>query len=234
MDPSPLLSSSSSTTATTTFFFSSSFSDDLLFLVVARVPPPWYPLARLLLTCTALNGCVRRLVLAECTAMEMEPRVDDDDQESTGSLLNALRHVRHAKAFWSVEAWFTVKHGCGGGGNAWIVKLDRIKGTVKARNKSWVCGKWVPLKAGDNNNDNDKDERFVWCDGTMQLLLSSTGARYDVKEVMVDGDDDDNGACRIVELRRRPWPAVAAAGGGGGGEGKGLARFSGFAYIGAL
>ena len=155
--------------------------------------------------------------------MEMEPRVDDDDQESTGSLLNALRHVRHAKAFWSVEAWFTVKHGR----DTWIVKLDRIKGTVTVRNKSWVCGKWVPLKPSDD----DKDERFVWCDGAMQLLLSSTGARYDVEKVTVDSDDDDT--CRVVELRRRPWPAVAAAGGGGG-EGKGLARFSGFAYIGAL
>ena len=204
MDPSPLLSSSSSSNTTTTSFFSSSSSDDLLFLVVARVPPPWYPLARLLLTCKALNGCVRRLVLAECTAMEMEPRVDDDDQESTGSLLNALRHVRHAKAFWSVESWFTVKHGR----DTWIVKLDRIKGTVTARNKSWVCGKWVPLKACDN----DKDERFVRCDGAMQLLLSSTGARY------------------RIDLRRRPWPVAVAAG-----CGKGLApRFSGFAYIGAL
>ena len=207
MDPSPLLTSSSSSTTTTTTFFSSSSSDDLLFLVVARVPPPWYPLARLLLTCTALNGCVRRLVLAECTAMEMEPRVEGK-QESTGSLLNALRHVRHAKAFWSVESWFTVKHGR----DTWIVKLDRIKGTVTVRNKSWVCGKWVPLKPSDNDDD-DKDERFVWCDGAMQLLLSSTGARYH------------------IDLRRRPWPAVVAA---GGGEGKGPARFSGFAYIGAL
>ena len=210
---------SSSTTTFSPFFSSSSSDDDLLFLVVARVPPPWYPLARLLLTCKALNGCVRRLVLAECTAMEMEPRVE---QESTGSLLNALRHVRHAKAFWSVESWFTVKHRR----DTWIVKLNCIKGTVTARNKSWVCGKWVPLKASDNDGD-DKDERFVSFDGAMQMLLSSTSVMYKIK-VMINGDDDDDDTCRVELREQGRWRIVPEE------NSQDFPLAKGLAYIGAL
>ena len=114
----------------------------------------------------------------------MNPRVG----ESPGSLLNALRHVRYAKAFWEVEGQFTVHPNPPLKGGSWVVKLNKINGTVSTRNRDWETGKWISLCVNRMNTpwDTQHMERFIWLDGAMQMLVSSTGACFSAKL----GEDD--------------------------------------------
>ena len=182
-------------------------SEDILLCIVSKLTPPWYPLTRLLLSCTFLSSSVRELIYTECVSMDMDPH----ESESTSSLLNALRYVRHAKAFWSIETCFTLNKGSV---DTWVVKLDRIKGIVTVRRKSWERGKWEPLYIQQRHAD--FNERFIWSDGALQFLLSSTGDRFDVKL-----SEDKN----TVELQRVVWAKTS------GGV---VARSSRFAYIGGI
>lgn len=134
----------------------------------------------------------------ECKKMGMGPVQD----ESTGSLLTALRHVRYSKAFYAIEARFTVHDGpdpqC-----TWLVKLDKIKGIVTARSHAWKTGKWIVLcmsqKAHDKQKGNNKTTpgRFIWADGSVQMLVSSSGDCFGVE---VSGDD--GGGAELVLVPR--------------------------------
>ena len=110
--------------------------------------------------------------------MEMDLR----DNESTGSLLNALRYVKYARAFFKAEIGYTL---CNGRNESWFVKLDCIKGNVKARRRTWETGKWISLTT---NTDLALTERLIWFDHlpegrgkdgeNVYLLMSSTGKWY--------------------------------------------------------
>jgi len=104
--------------------------------------------------------------------------------ESTGSLLTALRHVRYSKAFYAIEARFTVHTDGPDPQCTWIVKLDKIKGLVTARNHAWKTGRWIELLCNKTT-----PERFIWADGSMQMLVSSTGDCFGV-EVSEHGNND--------------------------------------------
>lgn len=139
--------------------------------------------------------------------MGMEPA----QGESTGSLLTALRHVRYCSAFYAIESRFTVHDGPDPQ-STWIVKLDKIKGTVNARNNAWKTGEWTVLLYScqtNNNNNTTKHNgnnsatptRFIWADGAMQVLVSSTGDCFGLE---VNGGYGDETGRRLV-LVPRAW-----------------------------
>jgi len=173
--------------------------EDLLLKIISKLPPPWIILSRIMLTCKALRREARTLVFTECNTMGMQPK----QNESTGSLLTALRHVRYAKAFYEVEARFTMQDEVHSH-SKWVVKLDKIKGTVTARRHDWKTGKWImpylcqTTEIKEASAEKTKPGRFIWADGAIQMIVSSNGKCFGIKLV----DDDVKGKREPVLVPR--------------------------------
>ena len=155
-----------------------SIPEELMVCIILRLTPPWLTVAKVMSVCKTLKRAARMLVLKKCGDLGMRPL----DFESTGSLLNALRHVRYAKAFWSLESRFTLH--CGStwtrsSSSSWLIRLDRVSGVVAARYRSWETGRWVQLS---KHGTQKSAGRFIFLDGSTGMLASSTGSWFSIAQ----------------------------------------------------
>ena len=143
---------------------------DILNKIVSSLPPPWYPLVKILLTSKRFCDAIRIIVFEECRKLDMKPLCG----ELTGSLILALRHAKHARAFYATDISCTVyhRHGVQEGAtrviastDSWLITLNRITGTAKTRRRSWNPEKWLSLTAPcleSHNGQQGVMERFVF------------------------------------------------------------------------
>ena len=165
--------------------------DALLLGILACIPPPWFTLIKVLRTSKEFARHTRHLVFNECRSLDMRPR----ETESTGSLLNALRHVKHARAFWNRTFQNIYRFTIRMRDTTIVIDVDRIRGTAAVAAKQPQTRLMMPWKALDVHDGGDQ-RRFVWANGLKALLVTSTNETFEVCVC------DDNEEVKLVSTTR--------------------------------